>query len=189
MYIPCPAFERRMLIKRGVRLVNTEAVEEETTLTPYELIMNMAKANTVKEHKVEPKVEKPLTAGEELMLKRKTNAGRKPAVILNEFVEYDLGDSDVDDLLVGCVRSVDAGASHKGQALVTSVLRAIMQRMPEISSKNIVKQYNMTDRHARRYMQGAALAHMMLERLNRASPLAFIGVDNSQADTCLSVRD
>ncbi len=108
----------------------------------------------------------------ELVESKHCSNGRPATVIKNkhqhrllpeqgdEFVR----DEDMDDILVGIVRSFAAGDSHKGMAMNVATIRSMLHKLPAISTQMIIDNYGYSKAQAKRYAQACRLVMMHKRR-------------------------
>ena len=110
--------------------------------------------------------------------KRKAGGGRKPVVLPNPFVIHDVwGDEDnilwgtedeldirIEDILVGCVRSLNVTTNSSRGAVDWTKLLRVYRNVWQLESKSIQDYLMCSERTATRYMQAIKLANPFLIR-------------------------
>lgn len=70
--------------------------------------------------------------------------------------EYEI-DHELDDILVGVVRSFDVADSHKGNKLTVAALRSILNKLPMISTPAIIDNFSYKESQARHYARACRM--------------------------------
>lgn len=94
-----------------------------------------------------------------------TNPDKQAIVTTNHLVDTLLSDTtesvtvspELDDILVGVVRSFDVADSHKGNKLTVAALRSILNKLPFISTPAIIDNYGYSRSQAKHYARACRM--------------------------------
>ena len=141
-----PKFEARMMKLKGIKLpaIGVKDVEHSTTGRPPKVIVN------------------PLAG------KFGLDFGEQRVNDLDDDEDEPLRalSSELDDILVGAVRSIPVHQTHRGYGICKSTLVSILDKLQEVSTLAIMENYGFGKAHATRYVQAVSLVVCMVKRQN-----------------------
>lgn len=152
-----PKFEARMMKLKGIKLpaIGVKDVEHSTTGRPPKVIVN------------------PLVG------KFGLDFGEQRVNDLDDDEDEPLRalSSELDDILVGAVRSIPVHPTHRGYGICKSTLVSILDKLQEVSTLAIMENYGFGKAHATRYVQAVSLVVFMVKRQNIMSTWTNIVVN------------
>lgn len=152
-----PKFEARMMKLKGIKLpaIGVKSVEHSATGRPPQVVVN-------------PLVGKfGLDFGEQRVNDLDDDEDDSIRALSNE----------LDDILVGAVRSIPVHSTHRGYAICKSTLVSILDKLQVVSTLSIMENFGFGEKHARRYVQAVSLVVFMVKRQHIMSTWANIVVN------------